>query len=717
MPTPFTLPHPPRQQPLHPLALACTLLLTAPAAWAQAAPPPDGDDVPHLPDVRVQASTPTQPDPDKSLGFAPTQAQSASKVPMRLLETPHSVSVITREQMESRQVGNLQEALQTAAGVSPVNFGRRGFDDIFIRGFRSTESILIDGLKQSGGMWMRLNPYGYDRFEVLRGAASLLYGQVQPGGVVNAVSKRPGPDTFGEASLRVGSFGQKTLSADINRPLSASGRSALRINAQIADTRDATDFVFRKDRWFAPALSLDLGADTQLTLLASYNQGKWLRQQGVTPYGTLLPNPNGRIPLSRFTGEPSFGNYDIEQVSVGYALEHRINPHLTLRQNLRHETRKGTGNFVGNAALQADGRLQNRNATRQYIDNSYLTADTSLLAQFSAWGMQHRLVTGLDASAGRTWMGLRRCRIPALDLFNPSYGMAADCPSSLTQDAPSRLHTVALYAQDQIKFAQGWTALMGLRHDRARSRIDNRVAQTVSRQNDSATTFSGGLVREFAPGWSVYGSYSESFLPVSGLAYGGTPFVPETGQQWEAGLKYEAPAGGLTGALALYELRRQNVTTADPVNEGFSVQTGEQRARGLELEMGLDLARGWKAVAAYTYTDARVTRDNNAAIVGKPINLTPRHTLSAWATHRISGQPITLGLGGRYVSRQRGALPFSLPAYFVADASLVYTGKHFRVGAAVKNLFNRRYYAGAINANVVSPAEPRSFSVQADFFF
>jgi iron complex outermembrane recepter protein len=225
-------------------------------------------------------------------------------------------------------------------------------------------------------------------------------------------------------------------------------------------------------------------------------------------------------------------------------------------------------------------------------------------------------------------------------------------------------------------------------------------------------------VYEFKPGWAAYGSYGESFLPTSGLDFAGAPFVPETGKQWEAGVKYEAPGGQITGALAVFDLVRQNVTTADLVNTGFSVQTGEQRARGLELELGADLKNGWKLTSAYTYTQTKVTRDNNAAIVGLPLNLTPRHTLTAWATYKLPQyQRVTLGLGGRYVSEQIGSYPFTLPSYFVADASVSYVGENYRVTAGVKNVFNKAYYDGAINANVVSPALPRSFNLGVTYFF
>lgn len=690
-------------------ALTPIALCLAQAAAAQTLP---NDAAPQLQEVRINAST------EKDMGFAPVEAQTASKAPMRRLETPQSVSVVTREQMESRQIVNVQQALQTVAGVSPVNFGRRGFDDINIRGFRSTESILVDGLVQSPGNLAKLQPYGYERFEVLKGSASVLYGQVQPGGIVNAVSKRPKKDAINEVGVEVGSFGQRTLQADVNKPLSESGKTALRINAQVSNSDDPTQFVYRKDRWFAPSLSIDLGAQTDLVLFATYSRSQWMRQQGITPYGTLLPNRNGTLSRTMFTGDPAVGVYDVESTTLGYALEHKVSDAMIFRQNVRYQTEKGSGNFVSNLALQANQRLQNRQLSRQHMDYDLLATDTSLLSRFEALGVKHQLVTGLDVRSGHSLGSRLICRLGALDLFAPVYGMQAACPATLTSDAPEKLTVAGLYAQDQIKFGKGWTALVGLRRDWSTSDIDNRITRVQTQQKDSATTLSAGLVYEFKPGWAAYGSYGESFLPTSGLSFAGAPFVPETGKQWEAGVKYESPNGQLTGALALFDLVRENVTTADLANTGFSVQTGQQRARGLELELGADLKNGWKLTSAYTYTQTKVTRDNNAAIVGLPLNLTPRHTLTAWATYKLPQvQRITLGLGGRYVSEQIGSYPFTLPSYFVADASVSYVGESYRVTAGVKNLFNKAYYDGAINANVVSPSLPRSFNLGVTYFF
>lgn len=687
--------------------LAPLAALLSQPAWAQPAAEPGA---PTLREVRINATA------EKDVGFAPQQAETAGKAPMRRLETPQSISVVTREQMESRQVTNLQQALQTVPGVSPVNFGRRGFDDITIRGFRSTESILIDGLVQSPGMWTRLQQYGYERFEVLKGANSVLYGQIQPGGVVNAISKRPRREALSEAGLEVGSFDHKSVFTDINRPLSPDGKAAFRVNALVSDSGDPTDFVFRKDQWLAPSLALDFGPGTDFVVFATYARSKWLRQQGITPHGTLLPNPNGKIPLTRFAGEPAFGPYDISQYTIGYALEHQFRPDLVLRQNVRYEEEKGVGRGVFNAALQSNRRLQNRTASFQEMDYDLLATDTSMLWRFDALGAQHRLVAGLDARTGTSLLGNRSCSIGALDLYNPVYGVPVTCPATRSSDAPAKLTAAGFYVQDQIKFGQGWTALLGVRHERSRNDTDDRIRSRRTIRDDHATTGSAGLVYEFARGWAAYASYSESFLPVSGQTFDGGQFQPETGQQWETGVKYEA--AGLNGALSVYDLRRQNVTTADPVHSGFSVQNGEQRARGVELELGADLAKGVKLTGAYTYIDTEVTRDTNASIIGKPANFTPRHTVALWGTWRVpQWQRLTVGMGVRYVSEQKRALPFTLPAYTVADASVSYAADRWRWTAGVKNVFDKAYYDGAVNVNVVSPAAPRSFMLTGTYFF
>jgi iron complex outermembrane receptor protein len=663
-------------------------------------------------EIRVNAAI------EKDVGFNPRETQSAGKMPMSFLETPRAVGVVTRELMESRQVTDLQQALQTVAGVSPVTFGRRGFDDTNIRGFRSTESILIDGLAQSAGMWTRVQPYGYERVEVLKGASSILYGQVQPGGIINMVSKRPAQQAFGEISMLGGSFRHRQGALDINRPLNENGKFAIRVNALYSDKNDATDRVWYRHRWVAPSISFDLGANTDLVLYGTYNNAIWIRQQGISPVGTLLPNINGSVPVTRFSGEPSFGPYDVSKSTGGVTFEHRFSPALVLRHNSRGEREEGIGRGVFNGTLQANQRLQNRTVSFQEMDYYSVATDTSVLSEFSTGALSHRAVVGFDARRAMSNLGNRNCTIAPLDLFNPVYNVPVVCPAVRTTDAPSTLNVRALYAQNQMRFGNGWTGLVGARRDRSSIDTFNRINSRQTIQKSEASTFSGGIVKQWGKEWSTYVSYAESFLPVSGLTFAGNPFQPETGDQREVGIKYQSGNGGITSSLTFFDLKRQNVTTADPVNTGFSVQTGEQQSKGVEWELGVDLTRGLKASLSWATTDTKVTRDNNAAVVGKAINLTPRNVGTLWMTYRLPQfAQWTLGFGGRYVSEQKGTLTFSLPSYTVADASVAYLGAGYRINLSVKNLFDKAYFDGAINQNVVSPALPRNASVNLTIFF
>lgn len=335
---------------------------------------------------------------------------------------------------------------------------------------------------------------------------------------------------------------------------------------------------------------------------------------------------------------------------------------------------------------------------------------------FEAWGMKHQVVAGLDARTGHSHMTTRRCTIAALNLYAPVYGMPVTCNARYERNNPSKLTVAGLYAQDQIRLDDRWTVVAGLRHERSRDDIDNRLTGVRRVQKDHDTTGSAGVSYEFRPGWAAYASYSRSFLPVSGQDAQGRYFVPETANQKEVGLKYVL--GGVNGSVAVFDLRRQHVSVSDPDNEGFNIQVGEQRARGVELEAGVDLGNGLNLVGAYTFIDAEVTADTNASLVGKPVEMTAKHVLALWADWRVPALPaVSVGLGGRYVGTQKGDVSYDLPSYALADLSVAYTGHDFRVTLGVKNLFDRTYYVGAINENVVSPGMPRMYLLTFKYLF
>lgn len=695
---------------LKPLAVALSLAFGASINASASAQTPEQE----LPEVKVEAQA-------VDSGFSAKSAPYATKSDAPLFETPQSITVLTRDLLDSQQANSLTDALRNVAGVVSGNFGRRGLgDDFIIRGQRANESRFVDGLSVAENFFIAEEIYGAERIEVLKGPASILFGNVQPGGMVNVVSKRPRLEPLTEAGVTFGSDNYKQATFDFGRPLSGSGRAAFRVNGLVRDTDDPTDFVFFKTRWIAPSLSLDLGPNTDFTLLASYIERDWLRQQGLSPRGTILSNPNGPIPRNRFIGEPGFGPYHVYRTRIGYALEHRFDSGWKLRQNFRVEDYDVNGRAVFNRALQANGRTQNRQGTLQDVFGQGIALDTYVAKKLELAGTAHDLTFGVDLNRRRERNANTRCPVAPIDLFNPVYGAPVRCPAIPTTDTTTKIPFVGLYARDQIKIGERLMVSLGARRDRVTTTTVNNRTGVKQEPKDAATTGMAGVLYEVVPGVAPYVSYATSFLPTSGTDFSGAPFKPETGKQGELGVKFERDGGRTVATLAVYDLRRQNVLTADTANPGFSVQTGEQRSRGFEAELAADLRNGWNWWAAYTYTDSEVTRDNTARNVGKPLNNVPRHSATAWSTYRFRGdgplQGWGFGAGARYEGEKRGfSFDYVIPEYTAFDAAVSYLGSRFRASLNVRNIVDKAYFAGGLNNNVVSLGGPRQVLLNVVF--
>ena len=248
-------------------AAAC---LTLPAAHA-------AEPVTELPSVTVSAAG----DAAMDVGFATRRPAGVTKSGESAADAAQSITVITRDLLDSQQAQNLSDALQNSAGVVTNVYGRRGWDDFVIRGQRASESVFADGLLVDSNNRVAQELFGAERVEVLKGPASVLFGAVQPGGLVNIVSKRPRPELFGELGLTVGNYGFRQVTADVGTPLAQDSKAALRLNALAMDSDDPTDHVWYRNRWIAPSLTLDFGTRTDFTILASHNERHYVRQQGL----------------------------------------------------------------------------------------------------------------------------------------------------------------------------------------------------------------------------------------------------------------------------------------------------------------------------------------------------------------------------------------------------------------------------------------------------
>lgn len=671
-----------------------------------------------LPEVEIRSAG------ENEYGFVAKKASATTKSDTPLFETPQSISVLTRELLDSRQVTTLNEALQTVAGVSSGGLGRRGWDDFTIRGQTASDSIYVDGLRLGQANWFAQEPYGVERIEVLKGPASINFGQVQPGGMVNMVSKRPRAENFNEVGFTVGSYNYRQGTFDMGRVLSESGKAAFRINGMVSDQDDPTDFVYFKTRYIAPSLSLDLGPNTEFTILTAYTEREYIRQQGVPLRGSLLPNINGTtLPRSLFVGEPSFGPYEARQGSIGYALTHQFDSGWKLRQNFRVQDMQMIGRAVFHRAsgtsLLANQRDQVRDPRLQNVSENTVALDTNIERGFKTGSVGHTIMIGLDLNRDELRSASTTCSIGNLNIFNPVYGVAVTCPSARTSDTTTTLSYTGFYLRDQIKFNEQLRLNLGARYDEARNESFNHLTRVSSNQRSSATTGNAALMYQLTQHVAPYVSYATSFIPLSGVGFDGNQFKPETGQQGEFGVKLQFAGGRINSTLSRYELKRQNVLVSDPVNNGFNVQTGEQRTKGFETEVAADLLNGWSVMAAYTYSDAVLSSDTAQANVGKPLQNVPRHAYNVWTNYQISGgtlNGVSLGLGVRHEGEKTSpTVSYSVPSYTVADASIGYTVSRYRVSLNVKNIFNKDYYAGVLNNNVVPLGDPRMIMLKTVF--
>ncbi|QND68014.1 TonB-dependent siderophore receptor [Mesorhizobium loti] len=659
-------------------------------------------------------------------GYVATKGSTGTKTDTPLIETPQSISVITKDQMEAQAVDSLNSALRYTPGATGNLYGtdNRGLG-LQLRGISNANGVFYkDGLqlKESNfTLFTALDSYGAERYEVLRGPASVLYGQASPGGIINYVSKRPTEENLREVEFGGGSFNRYEGKFDFSGAVNADKSLLFRLTgaAHMGDTQ--TDFV-KDDRIFiAPAITWQPDADTSLTILANYQRDRsgWAMQY-LPAQGTVTPARNGQtLPNSRFVGEPGFDSYNNDQASIGYEFEHRFNETWQVRQHARYvyltHTEEGVfgGGLVNDAANPGD---LDYGAYSRYADAggtklSGVTIDNQAQADFDTGPLAHTLLMGLDYKRYTYRDYASEGTVDPIDIFNPVYGSPVTGLTPYT-DTDTTQQQVGLYAQDQVKLGN-WRLTLGGRQDWSDSKVyDNLAGDFLAPQKDNAFTSRAGLVYLADNGLAPYVSYSESFQPVAGADSDGNLFVPETGRQYEIGLKYQPVGWNSFVTVSAFDLTRQNVVRYG--NEGRPddmFQTGEIRSRGIELEAVASLDSGLDLRAAYTYLDTRITKatsvvDDNGSSVSNEGNTpfgVPKHSASLWANYTIGGgrlEGLGLGAGVRYVGSTFGDddNSFKVPSVVLADAAMHYTWQNATLSLNVSNLFDKRYVASCFSS-------------------
>ncbi|ONN49515.1 ligand-gated channel protein [Acinetobacter genomosp. 33YU] len=671
-----------------------------------------------LPTISIQAQK------ESTSPYVATKATSALKSDAPLFKTAQSVSVVTREQLDQKQAKTLAEALEGVAGVEAGKLGRRGWDDFVIRGQTSSDSVYVDGLRVGQNTYVATELSGMDQVQVLKGPASINFGLVAPGGMVNLVTKRPEAENFARASMTYGSYNLKEGTFDLNYSPNNSEKGAFRLNGRISDQDDPTNYVYFKNYYISPSYNFDLGDNTDLSVIASYQHREYIRQQGLPVIGTLKDNPNGAIDRSLYIGDPNFGKYEADVYRTGYTFKHAFDNGWSFNQNFAVQKTEmdGTAVFAQTKKFWADSSYTtiNRanNSRHQVIDNLSFAIDNRLNKQFDLYGMQHDINIGVDAFQEKSDYTNDKYDIGNLNIYDPVYGQKVTLKQNVRDI--NRLKYLGLYLRDRIQLNDQWLLSLSGRQDWAQTQSTSLVTSSASKQSDNAFTGSASVMYTLNDIVAPYVSYATSFTPNSGTDVNNNPFKPEEGKQVEVGMKLQSPDQRVQGAIAWYDLKRQNVLVTDTANSGYKAQRGEQLTRGIETELSAEILEGLKLTAAYTYTiDAEISKDANSSNVGKALDNIPEHAYSLSARYKFDpasklGWYVGGGFRGETYKTVDG-LDVHVPGYTVFDTEAGYDAGHWGAQLAIRNLFDKDYYAGTLNENLVTLGNPRQINFTVKF--
>jgi iron complex outermembrane receptor protein len=703
------------------LLLSTSLLLqiTCSLAFAQAvelAEPPSVDAPVALPEVTVRDL--------RDLGYQTSSVTTATRLETPILETPVSIQMVPRAVIEDQQVIELKEALKNVSGVQPA-FGLGSLINGFtIRGFTSpvlSLSLFHNGLRRRANAFETAN---LAQIEVIKGPAAVLYGRLDPGGMVNLVTTRPSPEPFYAARQQFGSFDLYRTVLDATGPVTADRSLLYRTTFTYQNSGSFRDFEEIERIFFAPSLTWFPTPRTEISLALEYKKDNKVTHWGIPAIG----DRPAWVPISRFLGDRTsddgrFDHDDSDNVLLELQWSHRLTSAWTLRQQFlmdRYDT--SIENFPP-LRLREDNRTLDRGFEKGPVHLHSYGTNLDLMGRVEGWGAGHTLLVGFDyyrfglTIPGATFFfgppfSIVPPFVPPIDIFDPVYGRA-QIPRDLTPNFFLNFdeHWYGLYLQDQIDLRHGLHLLLGGRYDVAK--VSNGVAPTADvptfSRTDQAFSPRVGLLYEVQPWLSVYGNFVKSLGPTAGFSVTGQPFEAERATQYEIGAKTALMGGRLTSTVALYRLTKENILSTDPTNPLARVPIGEARSRGIELDVSGQLTDQWRLIGSYAYTDTRITDDALGGNQGNRLPNVPLHSGSLWTWYQWAPGPfrgLEVGAGLFAAGLRQGdeSNSFQLPGYVRLDAAAAY---HWQVGRSrltarlnIYNLLDQRYFE---SSNLTDP--------------
>lgn len=656
--------------------------------------------------------------------YIPVSAVSATRTDGDPIRLPVSIGVVDSQVMTDQGARSVYEGIRNVSGVVQnrgIAFNSAS-DGAIIRGFRNTTMYFNGFLVEATGAF---NPQTIERLEVLKGPAAMLYGMVEPGGLINVVSKQPSSQQSTTVEQSVGSFNRVVTNVDTTGPISSDGSSAYRLVGGGLSSDSFRDYVEEQRYWAAPSVAFRLGEKTQALTEALYSKQQKTLDEGVS----FDRAGNAVAPISTFLGEPGLPGRTQTDLYASARIEHQVADDVKVRSGFLYHSWQVDMNGVRRSVTQATvaGTIATRLYDRsQFNDTSYQWTN-DVVAKVHAGPTTHELLLGIDARWQKEVIDLTRGNLttPPISITDPVYNLALPATPH-TPNNDTHRKWVSGYIQDNASLLpdDSLRLLAGGRFDRVISDSVSQATGDVSGRDDNAWTGRAGLMWFPIHPIGIYANVATSFAPTNATSrtVGGELLDPERGIQYEAGLKMSALDKALEGTVAIYELTKENVAMADPSNPGFNINGGKQRSKGLELDLTANLPIGLSLIGNMAWIQSEIL-ESDALPVGSSLENVPDRSGSIWGMYTIPQgalRDLSFGCGVFAESDKNGynALTntpntFTLPGYARIDAAMAYKFKlaHGQLISArlnVLNVFDTTYYESSYASTRVFPGDPRT---------
>ncbi len=632
-----------------------------------------------------------------------------------LRDIPQSLQIVSRQVLDQQQTRSLNDVLRNVAGVTiPWTSGGR-YESITIRGF-TTMNQFKDGFRNDpSSNRAPIELSNVERVEVLKGPSSMVFGRLDPAGVVNVVTRAPSTDRSFTATLTSGSFQYNRVDLDFTGPVNRSKSLLYRVTGSGLDTLSFRNYAYTKRGFVASALTWIPQPSLSIRFYSEFLIQNSVNDQGIVAVG----NRPADIPISTYLGDPKLTAPD-RQGKVGISVDKALSNGWILRSYERSSVGVSIYNSRTATSLAKNNRTLtlNDSNSEQNIQSHYWINEA--VGRVHTGKLEHLLLAGfeLDREINPNYAKVG-VTTPTIDIYAPNYAALPVRVLRLSQSNNSDAIYGGGYVQDQLKLTNFLKITGGIRYDIAKSITDTYYpnALHVSGRN-TAWSPRAGLVFQPVRLVSLYATYAKSFQPQVGTTFAGSPFSPTVGRLLETGVRLTSPKELYVATVSAYNITQTNVLTTDPVNSGYSVTVGEQRSKGIDFDSTVRLNSNWNVIAGYAYDIPQVTRDNTYA-VGNLLAGAARHTGNLWTHYTSKSGPlrgIGAGAGVFGSGKRQGDLAndYLVPGYARVDVNASYVrslreDRKLTFNFNIQNVGDRRYFEGASTRNRIAPGAPRTY--------